>query len=183
MKDRVNRVKIAFVCIFFLVMTLYLYPSIALARITPEDIVNEKRRVYNLRVSQYSSSNKQKLELLEKKIAEFNKSKTQELEKNMLSQGQILEEYIRRQEIKEQKTTDGINRNLSDPIENARYWVTYAHEAVAYQAAKIYIFDLTGEVYLKRDANNIISVLENDLNILRNKVIKSQKIIQGLINE
>lgn len=162
-------------------LALLVLPGLAYARITPEDILNSQKDSYNLKVKNYSPANKQKLEELNKQIAALNKQKTTELEQNILRQSEILEEYIRRNNLKEKTKTDGINRNLADPVENARYWVTYAHEAVAYQAAKVYVFNLSSEANIKNDELNTISGFESDLNILRNKVIKSQKIISNLV--
>jgi hypothetical protein len=118
----------------------------------------------------------------EQKVAAMNKNQTDILEAKMVRQGEILNEYVFRQGI-EERQADGISRNLSDPVENARYWVTYAHEAVAYQAAKHYIFDLTGENNIKANINSKINQLANDVDILAGKVDKSQKIIEALINK
>lgn len=151
------------------------------ARVTPEDIVNQKREAYNQRVKNYSSENKHKLETFSQKIAEVNKKSTDELSQNMGRQAQILEEYIRRTGADPRYQTDGIHRNLDNRVENARYFLTFAHEAVAFQAAKIYIFDLTNESNIKTDANKLVTQLQSDLNILRGKVIKSQNIIKILV--
>lgn len=78
--------------------------------------------------------------------------------------------------------TDGIKRNLENDVENTRYWLTYAHEAVAFQAAKVYVFNLTGQSNINRDINSTISQMYADLNGLRSKVIKSQKIILDLVD-
>ena len=70
--------------------------------------------------------------------------------------------------------TDGIARNLSDPVENARYWITYAHEAIAFQAAKNYMFGLSSEANIDRDIIVQIGALQNDIGILKGKVEKSK---------
>ncbi len=54
----------------------------------------------------------------------------------MLTQGGILDEFIRR-------------KGEGAGTDKTRYWITYAHEAVAYQAAKVYIYNLTSEGNLK----------------------------------
>lgn len=151
------------------------------ARTTPEDIVNQKRDNYNQRVKNYSSENKQKLETFSQKIAEVNKKATDELSQNMDRQAQILEEQIRRTDADPRYQTDGIHRNLDNRVENARYWLTFAHEAVAFQAAKISIFDLTSEKNIKSDVLSAISQLESDLNILKGKVVKSHNTIKALV--
>jgi len=160
------------------------------ARTTPEDIVNAQKASYTQSIRNYSASNKQKLETWEKKIEVFNDLKSSELEHLMETQGAILDEFtrreamlIRRSEIAEKKMTDGKSRNLSDPIENARYWLTYAHEAVAYQAAKVYVFNPTGESAIHQNILSTINIMQGDINVLKGKVQKSQSIIEVLINK
>lgn len=144
--------------------------QVAYARVTPEDIVNAKREVYQQIIKKYSPNSQVKLAQMEQGIAEVNQKLTDQLDVNMQTQAAILEEYARRQ-----------GGEASDSIENARYWLTYAHEAVAFQAAKIYIFELSSEKNLQGDVTKTISQLQSDLNTLRGKVIKSQQIIKELV--
>jgi hypothetical protein len=155
-------------------------PSIS-ARTTPADILNEQKQVYENRVKNYSPASKQKLTDLSQKIAALNKQATSDWETNMIRQGEILDEYMHRNNLQEGPETDGIHRNLSNDVENARYWLTFAHEAVAYQAARVYIFDLTSETNINSDINRDVTQLSSDLNILRGKVLKSQKLIEALV--
>ncbi len=147
-----------------------IFPVAVLARITPEDIVNSKLSAYNQKVKNYSPSNQQKLTQLSTNIADINKKITNQWEMTMLRQGEVLDEYQNRNGGKE-----------SEGIKNARYWITYAHEATAYQAAKIYIFDLTLETNIKPDAVSTLSVFQSDLSVLKGKVKKSENILQGLV--
>ena len=121
---------------FLILATFYLILTTSVsARTTPEDIVNAKKDAYNQRVTSYSPESKQKLEDYSQKIADLNKKITEDYQLNMEAQAQILQEYIKRNP----------EKASSSQVENANYWLTYAHEAVAFQAAKIYIFDLSGE--------------------------------------
>ncbi len=163
-----------------LTTTYLLQPTYA--RTTPDDILREQREVYNTRVKNYSPENQKKLAEFEQKVANMNKNQTDILEARMIRQGEILNEYVFRQGIQERQA-DGISRDLSDPIENARYWLTYAHEAVAFQAAKHYIFDLSGETNIKANINSKINQLANDMDILAKKVDKSQKLIEGIVSK
>jgi len=167
----------------FLLLTFYflLAPS-TFARTTPEDIVNAQKSSYQQSIRNYSTTSKEKLNLWEKKIETFNDLKCAELEHILATQGLILDEFIRRNEI-EDKMTDGKTRNLGDPIENARYWLTYAHEAVAFQAAKTYVFNATGESAINQNITSTINVMSGDINILKGKVQKSQTIIKDLVNK
>lgn len=167
--------------LFFLFHTSSFTLHNSLARTTPEDIVNAKREIYQKMIQNYSEKHQGQLEDLYQKIAGVNKNVTDELSQIMERQGQILEEYIKRSGTDPRYQTDGIHRNLDDKVENARYYLTFAHEAVAFQAAKIYIFELTSEANIKKDALSTISQLQSDLNTLKGKVTKSQNTIKVLV--
>lgn len=149
---------------------LFLFPNLVFARTTPEDILNAQRADFNQTASKYSLTSKNKLSMMEKKLAEVNQKLSTQLSVIMSRQGDILEEYRRRQDYQ-----------TSAQLTNVEYWVTYAHEAVAYQAGKIYIFNLTTEKNLVSDINSSINLLQNELNTTRGKVIKSQKLLMELV--
>lgn len=169
--------------VVFLLSTNYYLSTTSYARTTPADILNAQKDAYNQKLQSFSPAGKQKVEEFDKKVAKLNKDKTDYLENLLERQGQILEEYISRTGADPRYETDGIKRNLENDVENARYWLTYAHEAVAFQAAKVYIFNLTSEANMKSNINSTINALENDLSVLRGKVIKSQNIISDLVTK
>lgn len=148
--------------------TLYLIPNTIYARTTPEDIINAKRGEYQQKVVKYTPTHQQQLATLSDNVAAVNKKITNDLSTNMDRQSQILDEYA--------------NRHQSADLTSARYWLTFAHEAVAYQAAHIYLFNLAGEGKIRRDSLNLISNLESDINILAGKVERSRKIIAALVS-
>jgi len=162
------------VIIVLLLWWQIILPVTVFARVTPEDIVNSKKEAYESRVVNYSAAHRQNLEIFSKKIVEVNKKRTDELDRIMVAQALILDEY-------ETRLGSGGQGRRADEIEKARYWITYAHEAVAYQAAKIYIFDLSGESNITRDALNTISFFQSELNSARSKVINSQKILTDVV--
>ncbi len=155
-----------------IIFIIFIVPGLVFARVTPEDIVQEKRVIYETKVKNYSPQNKQKLEKLVNDIDLVNKKRTDELENIMIAQGTILDEY----------ETRSAGKN-GEAIKNARYWITYTHEAVAYQAAKIYIYSLTSAGNIKNDALNLISQMAGELNSARTKVINSQKTLEKTIND
>lgn len=153
------------------------------ARTTPEDIYNANREAYEKKRQTYSLENQKKLDLYEEEIKKLNAFITTELEHNTLRQGEILDEYIRRNDIPTVPETDGIRRNLTDPVENGRYWITYAHEAIAFQAAKKYLFSLTGESNIDRDITLQINALQGDIGVLKGKVDKSKQALMTLLSK
>ncbi len=162
--------KVVLLCLY--IIAFLAVPLEIKARVTPEDIVNAQKEAYQVRVRSYSPEHQQKLEDLSRKIALVNKRRTDELEYIMVNQGAILDEYERRPGVK----------NI-EVIEKARYWITYAHEAVAYQAAKIYIFNLSSEGNIRADANSAVNLFQSDLNSAGSKVINSQNILKGVVNK
>lgn len=164
-------------------MVLGLFVPITQARTTPQDIVDAKQAAYDAKAKNYSPQTQSKLKDLAAEVADMNRVQTETLEQIMVRQGEILNEYVFRKGLADKAATDGINRDLSDPIENARYWLTFAHEAVAYQAAKVYIFNLSSENNAKGDVNSTINTLQSDMTGLKAKVIKSHNIIEQLISK
>lgn len=174
--------KVVFLALLLL-FTLHASLVTISARTTPEDIYNEKRATYETKRQTYSLENQKKLDLFETEIKNLNAFITTELENNTLRQGEILNEYILRNNIPTVPETDGIQRNLDDPVENARYWITYAHEAIAFQAAKNYLFSLTGESNIDRDIVVQIQALQSETGVLKGKVEKSKQALIKLLEK
>lgn len=146
--------------------------SLAQARITPEDIMNTKKDLYQEKVASYSTINQMKLQKMGEKIAATNKKLTDELSNIMALQAMVLDEYERR------------NPNQSlEKVKKVRYWITFAHEAVAYQAAKIYIFGLTREQNIKSDVKSTLNLFQSEVSATRSKVINSQKMLKELVRD
>lgn len=156
-----------------LIFILFLIPTQDVyARITPHDIVKASKGVYEKKLKFYAVSNKQKLDKMEGLIAQVNKTRTDQLAQIIQKQAAILDEYQKR-----------VGDKNAKGIDNARYWITFAHEAVAFQAAKIYIFDLTSEKNLIQDVDSTINLLQSDLNLTRLKVINSQKTLKKSVKK
>lgn len=162
--------RLAMAALFLNLYSLFLNPAIVSARITPEDIVNSRLEAFNSQAGAYSEAHRQRLTKISGRIAEINQRRTDQLSWIMESQARILDEYLRRQGVED------------EDIKKSRYWITYAHEAVAYQRAKIYIFDLNGEGNIDRDTNNLVGLFRSDLNSTRDKVINSQGILKTVVS-
>lgn len=141
-----------------------------MARVTPEDIINSKKQAFQQKIVNYSPDSIKKLNSVSTAIEDINRKNTEKLEQIMLNQGLILDEFQNR-----------FGDKAGDDIEKARYWITFAHEAVAYQAAKIYVFNLTNESNLKSDALATINLFQSELNYARGQVIKSQQILASIL--
>ncbi len=157
------------VVIFILTMVFMGLPVSALGLYQPWIAEQVARETYNQKKAAYSPTDQKKLDNLANQIIEINSRRTTELSLQMEAQGEILDEFQSR------------NPGKVAQVEKVRYWVTYAHEAVAFQAAKNYIFTLISETNLKRDVTPTVNQFENDLSVLRKKVINSQSMVQELV--
>lgn len=170
-----------------LFITLFLItPQLAIARTTPDDINQANQQSFNTRVAKYTPAHQQQLKELAAQIAAANKEETDTLEQIMVTQGLILDEYQRRNltqsRIDTQTKYHTPNDALyQDGIEKARYWITYAHEAVAYQAAQVYIINLTSEGNIKSDTRSTVSQMRAGVASARQKVLNSQKTLEAII--
>jgi hypothetical protein len=156
---------------FLLLVVFLVLPFKAFALYQPWIAEQAQRKAYNDKLATYSPASQQKTKALADLIVEVNNQKGNQMAAQMDAQAAILDEYQRRH-----------GNDENDPkVAKARYWLTYAHEAVAFQQAKNYIFNLTSESHLKADLSPTVSQLENDLEATRKKVLNSQVIIQELV--
>lgn len=153
-----------------LIFTAVCFPVVVQARVTPEDIVNAKRDKYQEKVNTYTSDNKAKLSQLSQSIVDLNQLLCTKLTESMSMQAAILDEYERR-----------VGEKQSEEIKDARYWITYAHEAVAYQAAKNYVPDLSTQSNIKNDQLSMINLFQNEMMATRKKVLFSQTTLAKVI--
>ena len=172
-------------CVLFIIL---LSPIQVQARVTVADQINEQQASYQTAVSRYSVANQQKLKNLSEQISQVNKNYTDQLERTLTIQGQILDEYQSREDdpkrIQNQLLYHTPRDQLSNgAVEKARYWLTFAQEAVAYQAAHQYIFNLRGESAIKADGRSLVNQLKSDLKILTQKALNAQIMVKKVINE
>lgn len=172
----------------FLVLVLLLSVGVlpVYARTQPSDIITENQQAFQSRLSKYSPTHQQQLKDLTAQIAQINKEETDKLEQIMITQGLILDEYQRRNLTQERIDTQTKYHTPNDAltkdgIEKARYWITYAHEAVAYQAAQVYVINLTSESNAKSDVKATVAQMKAGLTTARQKVLNSQKTLEGVI--
>lgn len=168
---------LVFFLVFVPLITRNSQPITIYARVSQEDIVNSQKQGYSQKIAGYSPENKLKLESLSQKIAEVNKRRTDELEQLTLTMAEILDEYQARMG---EENRPAYERE-QDAIGNARYWITFAHEAIAYQAGKIYIFNLTSEDSLKSDALSTINLFQSNLEYARVKTIYALNLLKGVV--
>lgn len=166
-----NLQKLMIKVTFLVWLTVFFsFAPLVQARVTPEDIVEAQRESYRSSTESYSEANKQKLANLQTDILALNRKLTAELDYSMVVQALILDEFELR-----------AGSKYKSQIEDTRYWITFAHEAVAYQAAKTYIPKVSVESNIKNDSLSTISLFKSEISSVRLKVIKSEAILKGLL--
>ena len=158
------------ICLLVFVVFFFGVQKNTLALYKPYLKVEADQATYSQKVATYSPTDQQKLTDLSNQIIQINKDDVEQLSLQIDAQAAILDEYQRR------------NHNQTNPqIDKARYWLTYAHEAVAFQLVQAYIFNLTSEKNIKSDATQTVNKFEGDLSSTRTKVINSLNIIKDLV--
>jgi hypothetical protein len=132
--------------------------------------IEADRAAYQTKVAKYSPENQKKLTDLSNQIVEINNKDVALLNQQIDAQAALLDEFQRRN-----------NFQTTPQIDKARYWLTYAHEAVAFQLIQVYIFNLTSEKTIKNDATSTVNKFESDLNSTRGKVINSLNIVKNTV--
>lgn len=160
------------ICLLLLLIIFFGLQKNTSALYKPYLKIEADREAYQQKVATYSKENQQKLTNLSNQIIEINNRRVEDLSLQIDAQGAILDEYQRR------------NHEETNPqIDKARYWLTYAHEAVAFQLIQVYIFNLTSEKNIKSDASQTVNKFESDLSSTRTKVINSLNIVSGLVKQ
>lgn len=152
--------------LFLLILTFTLFSSPftlpVQARITPTDIVNARREDFTKAFNSYTPANQQKIQDIMDAINQSNADTTAILGAIMTYQGNILDEYLSRKKFVE-----------TESIKDARYWLTFAHEAIDYQKQRVYIPVLTGQSNINSDLNNLLASYRSQLSYARGTAVKS----------
>lgn len=143
------------------------------ARVTPDDIYQAKRSEFTNNLDKISD-NGLKSNILEADwaIKEINQSVTRRYDGDMAILAGIVSELEQRAD----------RQKRENPfLENALYWVTFAHEAVAYQKIQDYTPNLSGNsplAAIKSSSNR----LRGDLNTLKGKILKAKTMVKKAVN-
>lgn len=162
----------------FLIIPLILFPTPSFARVTPNDIYQQRQEDYQNNLNKISDPNKKKLvEDANQQLKDVNHKICDRFDSDVAKMAAILEEEKRRQNIT--RTTVAYGQG-NTPLDSAAYWLNYAAEAVAYQKSQDYTPNLSGN--LKNGLINSENNLNNDLGMLRNKILKAKTEVGIAIN-
>lgn len=143
------------------------------ARVTPDDIYQERRAEFKKGLDKINNE-KVKSDVLEADwtLKEINQNVTGRFDKDMAILAGIVSELEQRVDKQEKE---------NPYLEDALYWVTFAHEAVAYQKIQDYTPNLSGNTPLaaiKLSSNR----LRGDLNTLKGKILKAKTMVKKAVN-
>lgn len=86
-------------------------------------------------------------------LDQINQKVSNRFEEDLVKMAAIMEEVRRRKGITETRVAFG---GIDTPIKSADYWITYAHEALAYQRAQKYMSSADVRYSLQTLANKIL---------------------------
>lgn len=167
--------------ILSLLAVLLFLPSTVLARVTPNDIYQERKAKFEDSLNNISDPiKKEKLVQSQKLLNLINQRVGDRFLEDINKLSAIMEELRTRQGIKETRVAYG---SVDTAIENADYWVNWAAEAIAYQKAKEYMPEFSSEAAAINSIKTSSTSLKSDLQVLRGKVMKAKGEVKKALNQ
>jgi hypothetical protein len=150
------------------------------ARYTPEDAYQEKRAAYEAALSKIKDPTKvEKVKEADEMLNKINQSVTFLFDEDINRLGAIMNEVRERQGLTETRVAFG---GVETDIESADYWINYAAEAVAYQKIQDYTPMFTSETEIKGAITSSQNELENDLEVLKGKILRAKTEVGKVLN-
>lgn len=163
--------KLLFLYIGLLGVILTLTPSLSFARVTPNEIYQEKRTNFEKNLTQIEEPEKKELVIkTDQMLKDINQKVTKRLDQDIEKLAAILEEEKSRQGVNNTIVAFGRGDSLLD---SAAYYINFAHEAIAYQKIQDYTPNLTSG-NIDYALNLSLSNLKSNLKTLQNKMIKAK---------
>ncbi len=167
----------------FLSILAILLPWTIYARVTPNDIYQEKVAVFEKSLTKIlNTTNRNKVEKADQMLYDVNQKECALLDQSVAKLSAIMEELKARTNIT--KTVVAYGQG-DTPIDSAAYLVNYAAEAVAYQKIQDYTPTLSGSdasgVSLATTITYQINRMQGDLSVLRGKILRAKTGVAGAI--
>lgn len=156
----------------FLIMSVnFSDPGIISARVTPEDIYQQKRSDFTDSLSKIQDQKKKQTVIsADQELKKINQSVCNRFQVDIDKMAAILEEEKLRQGAT--KTIVAYGQG-STPLDSAAYYLNYAAEALAYQKIQDYTPNIS-ESNLAGGINNSSGNLRNNLEILQGKIFRAK---------
>ncbi len=168
------------VLVFLVSLNFFFTTTITFARVTPEDIYQEKRAAFEKNLAAIQDPNKKQTVILaDQKLKEINLTLCARFQNDLNKLSAILDEEKSRQNIT--KTVVAYGQG-DTPFDTAAYYLNYAAEALAYQQIQDYTPNISGG-NLKGGINTSTSNLKSNLITLQGKIIRAKTEINKAIND
>ncbi len=155
-----------------------IFPSITIARITPEDIYQQNQANFNSNLSKIQDPNKKQTMITANQVLkDTNQTVCFRFQTDIDKIAAILDELKIRQNITNTLVAYGRGNT---PLDTAAYYVNYAAEAVAYQKIQDYTPNISGG-NLARSVNSNSKNLRSNLEILQSKILKAKTEVRKAI--
>ncbi len=154
-------------------------PTYVFARVTPDDLLQEKRATFQANLNKIQNSKKRQAVInSDLTLQEINQTVCSRFQKDLDKMAAILDEEKRRQNVTKTIVAYGQGNT---PFDSAAYQLNFAAEALAYQKAKDYTPNI-GNNNLLGAVNTNSSNLKSDLGVLQNKILNAKTAVKKALD-
>lgn len=167
------------IILFMLGVFMMLLPLTVFARVTPNDIYQQRQESYQSALAKISDPHKKQLVVKAgSDLKEANRIACARFDVDINKMAAILDEEKRRQDITKTVVAYGQGNT---PLDSAAYELNYAEEAVAYQKAQDYTPNISnGNLAAAVQVSD--NELKADLNMLRGKMLTAKLELNRALN-
>lgn len=169
------------ILIIVLFVVIFL-PSTVSARVSVNDIYQQKRDAWSQQVAKLSPANQAKVKKADDLLKQINLAVCSRFDADIAIMTAI-DAQIRERRGMDSVPTQVAYGSGNTPLENAEYWLNYAQEAVAFQKIADYTTNINGDASVDGAINSEKASLKSDLGVLANKILRAKSEIAKVLNE
>lgn len=170
-----------FLSLFFLGLIFFIPVTIS-ARVSLNDVYQQKRDAWSQQVAKLSPENQVKVKKADELLKQINLSVCTRFDTDIAILTAI-DAQIRERRGMDSVPTQVAYGSGNTPLENAEYWLNYAQEAVAYQKIADYTTNINGDSSVDSAIVSQKNGLKSDLGVLRNKILRAKEELRKALNE
>lgn len=169
------------ILIIVLFLAIFL-PSTVFARVSVNDVYQEKRQAWEQQITKLSPANQVKVKKADELLKQINLSVCARFDADIAILTAI-DAQIRERRGMDSVPTQVAYGSGNTPLETAEYWLNYAQEAVAYQKIADYTTSISGDSSVDSAIAIQRANLKSDLGGLVNKILRAKSEIAKVLNE
>lgn len=174
-------IKKALILVGFIFFSLIFATSVS-ARVSVNDIYQQKRQAWEQAVSKLSPQNQTKVKKADQLLKEINLKVCSRFDEDIAKLTAIDMEIRLRKGLEEVPTVVAYGEGKNQ-LENAEYWLNYAQEAVAYQKIADYAPQVSGDSSVEGAIKSKATSLKSDLGVLKNKILRAKNELKKVLDE